>query len=479
MPIFTGTPGNDTIVGGPGPDTLIGLTGDDSYFVNDPGDQIVEAPGEGYDIVYSAVDYVLSAGAEVELLGTVDNFATTPLKLTGNERSNYVVGNAGANTLDGGGGADTLWGREGADTYFVDSDDVVIEFAGHGSDTVYARSDFTLGAGMAIELLATADNFATTPIALRGNELNQTIIGNAGDNLLVGGGGTDILQGRIGNDTYYVTTNFSASEAAGQGFDVVYTTVSYRLGANNEIELLGTADRTGTAPLLLYGNGYSQRLIGNAGNNVLDGNFEALAQPSNGNVDTLEGGAGNDIYYLSTSADIIVETVGGGNDEAYARTSYSLNAGAEVELLALLSDAQSFNLAGNEFGQTVRGNNGSNTIDGRGGADSLLGGTGVDVFAFTTAPGGGNVDAILDFLAGTDKIGLDDAIFAGVGTPGSFNANAFFAGTAAHDLDDRIIYDQATGQLFYDADGNGAGAQILFATLSGSPAIGAGDFTVI
>ena len=118
-------------------------------------------------------------------------------------------------------------------------------------------------------------------------------------------------------------------------------------------------------------------------------------------------------------------------------------------------------------------------LNGGAGADQLFGRGGIDTFAFTTALGGGNVDAILDFVSGADKIGLDDAIFAGIGAPGSFNANAFVSGGAAADGDDRIVYNQATGQLFYDADGSGGGAAVLFATLSGAPIIGAGDFTVI
>ena len=52
-------------------------------------------------------------------------------------------------------------------------------------------------------------------------------------------------------------------------------------------------------------------------------------------------------------------------------------------------------------------------------------------------------------------------------------------GSTAQDADDRIIYSQATGQLFYDADGNGAGAAIQFATLGTGLALSASDFTVI
>ena len=52
-------------------------------------------------------------------------------------------------------------------------------------------------------------------------------------------------------------------------------------------------------------------------------------------------------------------------------------------------------------------------------------------------------------------------------------------GTAAQDADDRIIYDSATGQLYYDADGNGAGAQVLFANLNANLSLSASDFTVI
>ena len=45
--------------------------------------------------------------------------------------------------------------------------------------------------------------------------------------------------------------------------------------------------------------------------------------------------------------------------------------------------------------------------------------------------------------------------------------------------DERVIFDPNSGALWFDADGNGAGAAVQFATLNGSPSLGAGDFLII
>ena len=52
-------------------------------------------------------------------------------------------------------------------------------------------------------------------------------------------------------------------------------------------------------------------------------------------------------------------------------------------------------------------------------------------------------------------------------------------GGAAHDSNDRVLYNTSTGQLYYDADGSGSGAAQLIATISGNPTIAATDIAVI
>ena len=103
---------------------------------------------------------------------------------------------------------------------------------------------------------------------------------------------------------------------------------------------------------------------------------------------------------------------------------------------------------------------------------------GAHAFRFDSALGAGNVDTIDGFSVADDTIRLDDAVFTGL-TPGALPAGAFQLGASAQDADDRILYDAASGALLFDADGNGAGAAIHFATLMPGTAIVAADILVI
>jgi len=471
-----GGSGNDVLFGGTGSDRLEGGDGDDQLWVDDPNDVVVEGAEGGNDAVYSSVSYELAAGAGIEFLSTSQNSGTAAINLIGNDYVQLIYGNAGANFLQGGGGGDTLIGLGGNDTYLItDGIETVIEAVGGGSDAVYTSVSFTLAAGQEIEVLSTTSNAGTDAIDLAGNEFANLIYGNNGANTLRGGGGSgDILVGFGGNDTYIVTQGSEqVVEAAGGGNDVIYTSVSHTLAAGQSIEILSAVSNSATNAMDLTGNELANTIYGNNGVNNLRG--------GGGAGDVLVGFGGNDVYYITAGSEAVVEAAGGGNDVVYTGVSYALAAGQEIEILSAVSNGatNAMDLTGNALGNAIYANNGVNILNGGAGSDVLFGYGGADSFAFTTALGAGNVDTIADFAPGSDRILLDDAVFTAIGSPGALNANAFFAGTAAHDADDRIIYDSATGNLFYDADGNGAGAAVLFANLSTHPVIAASDFTVI
>jgi len=86
-----------------------------------------------------------------------------------------------------------------------------------------------------------------------------------------------------------------------------------------------------------------------------------------------------------------------------------------------------------------------------------------------------NVDDIFDLVVADNTLYLDREIFTGVAADGPLAADAFRAGTVALDADDRILYDSATGHLFYDADGLGRTAAILFATVTAGTALTSAD----
>ena len=381
-----------------------------------------------------------------------------------------LIGGLGNDYLDGGGAADVMRGGLGDDIYIVDdSGDSVVENEGGGFDQVYAAASFVLAANAEIEVLAVSDYNATTAINLTGNAFIQQLFGNAGANVLNGGGGAEAFYGGGGDDTYYIDTDDVIVEAAGAGFDTVFSSGTFALAAGVEVEVLAAADPASTQVMHFIGNEFGQQISGNAAANIL---------VAGGGVDTLAGGGGNDIYMID-GADAVNEASGGGRDQVYSSGSLTLGATTSVEVLSVNDYASTvaINLSGNALGQQIFGNDGANMLDGGGGVDALYGRGGADGFVFTAAPEGATYAFIADFNAADDTIWLLGSMFTGIGL-GALDPGAFVTGTAAQDLDDRIIYDQGSGKLFYDADGSGSGAAIEFATLQNHPTITAQDFMI-
>lgn len=285
--------------------------------------------------------------------------------------------------------------------------------------------DFTLSALFyAVGIFGSAfnDNFS-------GGELNDTLTGANGRDIVRGVGGDDLIDGGIDNDTLY-----------GQdGAD-------YLSGDNGADEISGGAGNdTGS------GDAGDEYIFGGTGDDVISGVEGNDSIFGGSDADRLFGGDGSDLFYGGDGDDFLVggaqgDTLNGGN-------------GADTLSGGVDDDA----LSGGDGKDVLSGGDGWDFLRGGRGNDSLTGGAGNDVFNFNYL-GTSNADRIADFVHGTDKIGLDSATFAGVHA--AVTAGELRLGPAAQDGDDRIIYDQASGRLYYDPDGtrNGAtsAAQVLF-----------------
>lgn len=463
--VLVGNPLDNTLDGAAGADTLKGGLGNDTYVVDDLGDQVVEAQGEGYDTVKvnGLATYTLGQNLEALVLGM------GAANGTGNELGNVLSGNASANVLDGQAGDDVLYGNAGADTllggagndlldggegadvlrggdgndqYVVqDGADVVEEAADAGSDTVRSSISYRLTAN--VESLVLTGSAA---INATGNALGNQLLGNAGDNVLDGGEGADDMRGGLGHDTYYVDNAGDRTiELADQGHDQVFASGirEYTLQDNLEDLTLGSGSVMGRGNELgnlikandqgdsLFGMGGNDTLIGGAGNDVLSG--------GQGN-DVLSGGAGNDVFLLSGAGDVDgLDQIDGGtgrnsiqgvsNANDVLRVSSNLANLKNIQLLdggqggamtdAVLGTDQgdvldfsalvvlNFVLDGGGGNDTITGTSASDRIRGGRGNDVLFGGAGDDDFLLQ---GLGDVDGLDTYDGGTGRnrvLGVD------------------------------------------------------------------------
>ncbi|APZ98184.1 hypothetical protein BWQ93_06615 [Sphingopyxis sp. QXT-31] len=422
--LLYGGAGNDLLDGGTNAvgstyfgDRLVGGTGDDVYRVDDEWDRVVEFADEGYDRVYSTADFHFLRPHIEEL------YVLTGTYGWGNDGDNLIVGNDGANELDGKGGTDRLYGGGGNDRYMIaDTADMIFEFTGGGIDSVKSWISYYLPEEVEnLELIQSYQDLFGV-----GNALANVITGNAGDNLLIGGGGNDQLFGDEGNDSlfgedgddrieggygvdYIVGGSGNDFLRGGSGADAVY-------GGDGDDELI--ADReyirdpiTGANRPLDHRDFVTDILVGGAGNDILRGNSGL------GDYDRMDGGSGNDAYYVDTPADLTFEAANGGTDTVYANidgAGYYLYAHTENLVLEGntpfgVGNELDNRLTGNAIGNYLLGGAGNDMLNGKAGNDVLFGEGGADSFVFERGTGG---DVIGDFARGTDKIDLSAFGFA-------------------------------------------------------------------
>lgn len=226
---------------------------------------------------------------------------------------------------------------------------------------------------------------------------------------------------------------------------------------------------------LLPGYGGADWIEGGAGNDVLDDGGD-FAQP-----DTLVGGAGHDIYFVSGPEDIIVEAANEGTDFVFTQLGYVLPAGVEhLTLIGTGSATLTGNgldniLTGNDAGNLLQGLAGNDSLEGGGGWDTLRGGPGDDEYYVTSPmaaidewPGEGN-DKVLSTVAFTLPAGVESLQLEGsdpLGAVGNGLANALIGNDAGNALDggagddtlighggDDVYYVDSAGDVVEDSQG--------------------------
>jgi serralysin len=413
---ITGNDANNSLWGGNGSDTLYGLAGDDSLY-GGAGDDLLVGGG-GSDRMYgeAGVDRIFGEDGNDFLYGFGERD-----ELYGQNGADLLDGGDGDDYLSGGADNDSLYGGNGADEMNGDSGEDLI-YGGAGNDII--RGGF--------------DNDR-----IYGEGDNDTIWGQDGNDLIDGGDGNDTLYGEAGDDTMY--------GGAGNDYLGGFAGSDHLYGDDGADFIDGGEDVD-----FLFGGFGDDTILGGFGNDELWGL---------GDNDTLAGQDGNDLI-----------VGGGGNDNLYGEAGNDREFGED-------GNDNVWGFAGNDelYGQNgndnVNGGDGDDLINGGAGTDMLIGGIGSDRFVFDAALGPSNVDTIADYQLGQDRIELSSSIFNAL-SAGSLSASAFANGTAATTAAQHIIYDQTTGNLFYDADGNGAGAAVQFATLTNKPVLTTADFLI-
>ena len=375
-----------------------------------------------------------------------DSEGDTFLALAGDD---FIYAGSANDRLRGGLGADMLDGGIGIDTA-----DYLDNFG-----AVFVNLDIGKGFGNA----AQGDTYVSIENVV-GTIYNDFIIGSVGANVLDGSQGDDILIGYLGADTLIGGTGFdiaSYEENAGAIFINMATGLGYGNAAQGD---------TFSGIEGIIGTSYNDYII------AYSQNFSPNGGPTLRSY--VNAGAGNDYVYSGNGSDTLV---GGLGEDTVSYELYFT--GASVNLANNAGPLDSLtgfeNVVGSRFNDTLYGDNGDNVLFGKLGNDELFGGEGRDSFVFDTplAGSGANIDRILGFTE-YDFIYLDRSTVFTALPFGQLSPSAFVVGSAATTADQHIIYNQATGALYYDSDGSGSAAQIQFATLVGNPTISFEQFFV-
>jgi Ca2+-binding RTX toxin-like protein len=331
--------------------------------------------------------------------------------------------------------------------------DVSTEQTNQGFDTVITGIQLTgpLAANIEALTLTGGGNLSAT-----GNALDNVIAGNDGANTIRGGAGNDRLGGGSGNDTLYGEAGNDVL-AGGDGNDALDG------GAGNDTLIGGDGnDRFvgGDGDDVMEGGAGANTFIGNLGyDRATYANSDSAVTVDLTNSANNSGGAQGD-WFSS-----VENVTGSAHDDTLrgSQTGNVLDGGAGNDRL--------FGFAGND---NIYGGSGADWLEGGAGKDVLAGGGDNDVFYLASIADAG--DTIADFHPGADKIALSASGFG----LASLADLSFISGVgvAPGTGQSTLIYNTSSGQLFWDADGNGTQKAQLLVTLTDAPPLTQDDIVL-
>ncbi|HET8691053.1 MAG TPA: calcium-binding protein, partial [Steroidobacteraceae bacterium] len=307
---------------------------------------------------------------------------------------------------------------------------------------------------------------------LVGTPNNDSIVGGEGDDTIEGLGGFDTLVGAGGNDVLAGGSGWDTLSGGADEDTFVFT--NYGKGMNDRItDFVSGSDAIQIDPDIFSAIGASGRFSAN------DPRFHAAPGASAGHD------ADDRIIYDTSSGTLYYDPDGSGRaSQANIGTLQGAPALVGTDLLVQgTGSGGGAHLVGGGGRDSLLGSGGADTLEGFAGNDTLDGGVDDDRFVFHET-GGSNADRVVGFVSGSDALELDNAVMSALGADGAFASgdDRFFAAagaSAGHDADDRVVYNESTGQLYYDDDGSGSHAAQLIATLEGTPSLAAADIHVI
>ncbi|BEV08853.1 calcium-binding protein [Methylophilus sp. DW102] len=317
---------------------------------------------------------------------------------------------------------------------------------------------------------------------------DDTVYGNGGNDLLIGHGGADYLDGGEGNDIFVI---------GGFGSGVQGTTSKADDGNK---EWIATGDKH---DVIVGGDGVDTLRIttGIGANTKANGtvvlnndNFQSMEVVQVGgtvgrlNVENTDLQLLNDHYYFKANGTVSDLSNTLGNNGGTINNVVVDASGLTTNGLRFEGNANQQTFIGTSKADVFVGNGGNDTLTGNGGADTfvfgkvyeqVVTGSSTSVQTYTnTAFNLTGVDTITDFTRGTDKIELHLDQYSQLAGFNSSMLRVNSTGTA-QDANDYLIYNTTTKTLSYDADGNGSGAKVDIAVLTGVSTVSVSDFVVV